>query len=119
MRAFVLAFLLPVLALSAQQFEKEKVVLVKGKQFDFIREEIVIQSETKVQAPSAISYQPTWDSLDKRPLPSWYDEAKFGIFIHWGVFSVPSFVSEWFWWYWQVMRLPTYSVCCSCAYSIV
>ena len=29
-------------------------------------------------------YQPTWDSLDSRPLPSWYDEAKFGIFMHWG-----------------------------------
>ena len=30
-----------------------------------------------------------------------YDDAKFGIFIHWGVFSVPSFRSEWFWYYWQ------------------
>ncbi|XP_064599860.1 alpha-L-fucosidase-like [Liolophura sinensis] len=43
-------------------------------------------------------YKPTWESLDARPLPAWYDEAKFGIFIHWGVFSVPSFRSEWFWW---------------------
>lgn len=46
-------------------------------------------------------YEPNWDSLDKRPNPSWYDEAKFGIFIHWGVFSVPSFGSEWFWNYWH------------------
>jgi alpha-L-fucosidase len=29
-------------------------------------------------------YQPTWKSLDSRPLPYWYDQAKFGIFIHWG-----------------------------------
>ena len=36
-------------------------------------------------------YQPNWDSLDKRPLPSWYDQAKFGIFMHWGVYSVPSY----------------------------
>lgn len=42
-------------------------------------------------------YDPTWESLDSRPLPSWFDQAKFGIFIHWGVFSVPSFGSEWFW----------------------
>ena len=35
-------------------------------------------------------YLPTWESLDSRPLPVWYDEAKIGIFIHWGVFSVPS-----------------------------
>lgn len=46
-------------------------------------------------------YTPDWDSLDKRPLPDWYDKAKLGIFIHWGVFSVPSFETEWFWWRWQ------------------
>lgn len=46
-------------------------------------------------------YAPTWTSLDNRPLPPWYDEAKFGIFIHWGVFSVPSFGSEWFWNNWK------------------
>jgi len=46
-------------------------------------------------------YLPNWDSLDSRPLPAWYDDSKIGIFIHWGVFSVPSYKSEWFWWYWQ------------------
>ncbi|KAE8282188.1 Tissue alpha-L-fucosidase [Larimichthys crocea] len=46
-------------------------------------------------------YTPDWVSLDARPLPSWYDEAKVGIFVHWGVFSVPAFDSEWFWWYWR------------------
>ncbi|KAG5315248.1 FUCO fucosidase, partial [Pseudoatta argentina] len=46
-------------------------------------------------------YVPTWPSLDSRPLPVWYDVAKFGIFIHWGVFSVPSFGSEWFWNNWK------------------
>ena len=46
-------------------------------------------------------YSPDWKSLDTRPLPIWYDEAKVGIFIHWGVFSVPSYQSEWFWWDWQ------------------
>lgn len=46
-------------------------------------------------------YSPTWDSLDRRPLPTWYDDAKIGIFIHWGVFSVPSFGSEWFWNNWK------------------
>ena len=33
----------------------------------------------------------SWEELDHRRLPSWYDEAKFGIFVHWGVFSVPSY----------------------------
>ena len=51
-------------------------------------------------------YQPNWASIDSRPLPSWYDEAKVGIFMHWGVFSVPSFGSEWFWNNWQTGQKP-------------
>lgn len=48
-------------------------------------------------------YTADWKSLDARPLPTWFDEAKFGIFIHWGVFSVPGFGehSEWFWYWWK------------------
>lgn len=46
---------------------------------------------------SRCKYEPNWESIDSRPLPEWYDQAKFGIFIHWGIFSVPSFGSEWFW----------------------
>ena len=42
----------------------------------------------------AQTYQPTWQSLDTRPLPKWYTDAKFGIFIHWGVYSVPAFSSK-------------------------
>ncbi len=39
-----------------------------------------------------VQYTPDWASLDTRPLPTWYDEARIGIFLHWGVFSVPSYV---------------------------
>jgi alpha-L-fucosidase len=46
-------------------------------------------------------YEPNWSSIDSRPLPGWYDDVKFGLFLHWGVFSVPSFGSEWFWDRWQ------------------
>ncbi|NQU54319.1 MAG: alpha-L-fucosidase [Bacteroidetes bacterium] len=47
-------------------------------------------------------YQPTWESIDSRPMPTWYNDAKFGIFIHWGPYSVPAFskvgsYSEWYW----------------------
>lgn len=35
-------------------------------------------------------YQNTWESLDTRPIPVWFEDAKFGIFIHWGVYSVPA-----------------------------
>jgi len=43
----------------------------------------------------AEAVDPTWESLDNRTLPAWYDESKFGIFLHWGVFSVPAFKTEW------------------------
>jgi alpha-L-fucosidase len=36
-------------------------------------------------------YAPTWASLDQRPVPAWFTEAKFGLFIHWGVYSVPAY----------------------------
>ena len=41
-------------------------------------------------------FQPTWESLQKYETPDWFRDAKFGIFIHWGVYSVPAFGSEWY-----------------------
>lgn len=38
----------------------------------------------------AQSFETTWESLDTRPVPTWFEDAKFGIFIHWGVYSVPA-----------------------------
>ncbi|MBX7171127.1 MAG: alpha-L-fucosidase [Pyrinomonadaceae bacterium] len=58
----------------------------------------------------AQNYQPNWESLDKRPTPEWFPKAKFGVFIHWGVYSVPAwatnsyadgFGSNYAEWYWQ------------------
>jgi len=44
-----------------------------------------------VPARAQALYAPTWPSLDQRPVPSWFTNAKFGIFIHWGVYSVPAY----------------------------
>ena len=41
-------------------------------------------------------YQATWESLKKYNTPDWFRDAKFGIFIHWGVYSVPAYSSEWY-----------------------
>ncbi|HKM80289.1 MAG TPA: alpha-L-fucosidase [Candidatus Acidoferrum sp.] len=41
-------------------------------------------------------YRPDWESLRQYETPDWYKDAKFGIFIHWGVYSVPAFGSEWY-----------------------
>jgi alpha-L-fucosidase len=41
-------------------------------------------------------FRPDWESLQNYKVPEWYMDAKFGIFIHWGVYSVPAFGSEWY-----------------------
>ena len=42
------------------------------------------------------SFEANWDSLANCRVPAWYVDGKFGIFIHWGVYSVPGFSSEWY-----------------------
>ncbi len=41
-------------------------------------------------------FQPEWESLGEFQCPAWYQDAKFGIFIHWGAYSVPAFGNEWY-----------------------
>lgn len=41
-------------------------------------------------------YRDDWGSLARYEVPRWYREAKFGIFVHWGIFSVPAFANEWY-----------------------
>lgn len=50
---------------------------------------------SKAQPPE-VPYQPTWESLSHYRCPEWYRDAKFGIFIHWGVYCVPAFGCEWY-----------------------
>lgn len=55
-------------------------------------------------------YEPTWESVDSRPTPNWFTDARFGIFIHWGVYSVPAYapVGKYAEWYWnQLQKGPT------------
>jgi alpha-L-fucosidase len=39
-------------------------------------------------------YRPTWESVAGHPLPAWYDDAKLGIFLHWGLYSVPGWAPQ-------------------------
>ena len=48
-----------------------------------------------------MKYENNWESLNTRPVPAWFGDAKFGIFIHWGIYSVPSYAergkyAEWY-----------------------
>jgi alpha-L-fucosidase len=47
----------------------------------------IMMAAASAQEPK--KYEPTIESLDRHPLPEWYDDAKLGIFIHWGLYSVP------------------------------
>ena len=53
-------------------------------------------------ADAGKKYEANWESLNSRPTPQWFSDAKFGIFIHWGIYAVPGWApkgqySEWYW----------------------
>ncbi len=67
-----------------------------------------------VSASAQKNYTPDWASIDSRQVPTWFEDAKFGIFIHWGLYSVPSYsptvrdgvglyerYAEWYWRRWK------------------
>jgi len=49
---------------------------------------------------AAGKYKPNWDSLDAHPLPEWFEDAKFGMFVDWGLYSIgayaPSGYPDWY-----------------------
>lgn len=60
-----------------------------------------------------MKYESNWQSLDTRPVPQWFCDAKFGIFIHWGLYSVPGYAkkgeyAEWYGWNLQDKQSPTW-----------
>lgn len=57
----------------------------------------LVVAVTEAQGP----YEPTWESIETRPIPGWFPKQKFGIFIHWGVYAVPAYscddyAAEWY-----------------------
>jgi alpha-L-fucosidase len=67
---------------------------------------LLLLALTFVPLAAQTHYQADWSSIDSRPTPPWFTGAKFGIFIHWGVYSVPAFApvipgklayAEWYW----------------------
>ena len=41
-------------------------------------------------------FAPNWSSLGRFSMPEWFVKAKFGIFIHWGLYSIPAYNNEWY-----------------------
>lgn len=48
------------------------------------------------------NYKPEWESLDAHPVPEWYEDAKFGMFVDWGLYSIPAYAPtgypDWYLW---------------------
>lgn len=84
---------------------------MKAYSFVFI---LLLILSSIIPAQNNDKYIPTWESLDKRPFPDWFQDAKLGIFIHWGVYSVPSYngkgqYAEWYYKYWKEHTEPIWS----------
>lgn len=62
--------------------------------FDFTDREEYLKHVNNVIAEGP--YSDSWASLTDFTIPDWFKNAKFGIFIHWGIFSVPAFATEWY-----------------------
>ncbi|KAF1972248.1 alpha-L-fucosidase [Bimuria novae-zelandiae CBS 107.79] len=87
-------------------------VAVTGSGRCAARVKLAYQNSTTVSTFHDLEFGPTnWtnsnENLARHESPQWFDDAKFGIFIHWGPYSVPAWgnstpyesYAEWFWWY--------------------
>jgi alpha-L-fucosidase len=61
--------------------------------FAGVRRQLLAEAD---RVAAAGPYRPEWESLKTVPIPEWYLDGKFGIFIHWGLYSVPAFGNEWY-----------------------
>jgi alpha-L-fucosidase len=68
--------------------------------FAFVVSLVLLIVVTALRADDAVSkpvYEPNWESLSRHnAAPEWFRDAKYGIYFHWGVYSVPAFGSEWY-----------------------
>ena len=94
MRKNALFLLFAVVGAFAQTPNADDVVWEKSiHKFDEKRNALLQEVDKEGRAGP---FQPNWESLKSYEVPEWYLDAKFGIFIHWGVYSVPAFGNEWY-----------------------
>jgi alpha-L-fucosidase len=76
---------------SAEQIDKEWQDSVS--KFDARRNALLQQADQQAHDGP---YRPDWETLRNHEIPQWFKDAKFGIFIGWGVYAVPGAVNEWY-----------------------
>ncbi len=57
---------------------------------------LVASCQSSTNTKKEPKYEANWESIKEYKIPEWFGDAKFGIFIHWGVYSVPAYGSEWY-----------------------
>lgn len=67
---------------------KGRIIMTKELRLDYLKK--IDETNNKGK------YKPDWNSLSEYGVPEWYQKAKFGVFIHWGLFTVPEYFSEWY-----------------------
>jgi alpha-L-fucosidase len=97
--------------------------MIRGVGLSLILAGFQLPATAVCTAQEHVKYEPTIASLDTHPLPQWYAGAKLGIFIHWGLYSVPGWAplshpnhdftnadyikyNPYAEWYLNVMRIP-------------
>jgi len=92
------AILLGACALAAAPLSAQQQPAAGATEYPFDYDAQAVSAQlAKVDAENeAGPFRPEWDSLAAFKVPEWFRDAKFGIFIHWGVYSVPAFANEWY-----------------------
>ena len=69
---------------------------------------MIIGLPIPAMAQTTRRYEPNWASLDSRPIPAWFDQARFGVFVCWGPYCVPAWApkGQYAEWYGNHMRQP-------------
>ncbi|MEH0152648.1 alpha-L-fucosidase [Limibacter armeniacum] len=57
---------------------------------------VACSSQKQSNVASQKNFEPNWESLQEYDVPEWFQDAKLGIFIHWGPYAVPAYRSEWY-----------------------
>jgi alpha-L-fucosidase len=67
--------------------------ILASRKYDSERAEILKYVDSTIREGP---FRADWQSLQTYEVPKWYRDAKFGIFVHWGIYSVPAFGDEWY-----------------------
>lgn len=72
------------------------VIAHAGAEAPSVQERVAAKVREVKAVASRGPFAPNWASLEHFQVPGWYEDGKFGIFIHWGVYSVPAYGNEWY-----------------------